>query len=237
MQHTRVFAAALGVSAAVAGAANVPAGDDLIETLPETWFNFGPGIGVVNFIGDPLDPGTLGATDTIVRRLQDTQFNGQGVHAWDGPPQPGTTDTIDIELVALSLRSVAPIDIGGAMFNVDIDLDPAIASVGTMTLRHEWNDAGQFQGTFDSMLTIFADALFTPVGGGPGSFAVDIDNLALSSTNTLWAHHPFFGFYFPQVEESHPGVGVHTGTIIPTQGVAVVIGVGALTIATRRRRA
>src|SRR5438876_12000125 len=44
----------------------VALGTDYFQTQPGTFFNFGPGIGIVNFVGLPIGPLS---TDTSVTRL------------------------------------------------------------------------------------------------------------------------------------------------------------------------
>ena len=73
----------------IAHADNVALGSDYFQTNPGTFFNFGPTIGIVNFIGSPIGPGM---TDTIVQRLNDVVINGGS----------GT-----IQITALSLVSTA----------------------------------------------------------------------------------------------------------------------------------
>ncbi len=229
-----LLAATAATLTAPAFADDVSADDDFIQTLDGTWFDFGGPIGIVNFLGNPFD-GNL--WDTVIRRLDDVNFPTQGGNPWDGSPLDGTFDTIDIELVVLELRGIEPIDIGGLLFDVTLSLDSDISSLGSMTLQHEWNDDGLFQGTFDSSINVFADALFTPVAGGPGALSVDIDNLELSSAGTFWWHGGGDGFQFDIIQEAHPGVGVHRGRwVTPAPGGAVVLVMSCGILAGRRRR-
>ena len=97
---------------AKADAASVLLGSDYLTTLPGTFFDF-PGIGVVPLEGRPIGPGN---TDTIVQRQEDANLPGMG-----------SSDTIPIEMVALSLQSTAPVNIGGSFFDVFVELTPARA--------------------------------------------------------------------------------------------------------------
>jgi hypothetical protein len=155
----------------------VDAGYDLLETGSPTQLEFGgssgiapipadffgpgsdPFEGTVALQGDPFDdfdPGTgtisgLSPTDTIIERQQDA---GGG----------GFPDTIDIEIVALSLVSTAPIWVttppGPEMWNVRVDVPASGAQdTGTMTIRHEHVNGG----TFDSELPVKPVVTFTKV--------------------------------------------------------------------------
>ncbi len=170
-----VFVVSLAVfrSPTQVGAAAVTAGHDLFETdggasdlnfgstevpaIPADFFGPGsdPFTGSVAVQGVPTDTfGTftgLSPTDTIVERKQDA-----------GPP--GFPDTIDIEIVALSLRSVGPITVtynGGQNpepWDLDIDLPPVGGqNLGSMTVRHEFAEGG----TFDSTLPVKPLLTFT----------------------------------------------------------------------------
>ncbi len=88
---------------AVAQSETVALGSDYFQTVPGmgngssgTDFNFGNGIGVVDFMGVPMG-GSLGNTDTIVQRQADATINGPG---------------IPIQLVALSLQSTGAVNVG-----------------------------------------------------------------------------------------------------------------------------
>lgn len=160
--------------------AQIPAGFDIFETDPDTtMFNFdqettlppdffGPGsdpfTGEVNFAGAPAVPlpgfgptSDLGATDTIVRRDSDT------------PPNPNGA-LVEIELVALSLRSVQPIEVtfnGGAQdsfFDVFVGVSQNRPSKGFMEI-YETSPEG---GDFNSSLLPIPIFTFRKVGDGPG---------------------------------------------------------------------
>jgi hypothetical protein len=247
-----------------ASADSVQAGRDYFHTIGDTWFDFGPGIGIVPLEGASIDPAHLFNTDTIVERKQDA----------DLPDQAGSA-TIEIEMVELSLRSVDPVLVTGpdSFFDVllRLDLGPdrlpdtgdETPSLGQMTIRHEisWPDDGMNtpEGTFDSFFDIFADALFVPVGGTDVAFIIDIDNLRLSSFDTCWTHShdlvpplpgasnfllsdcplpPEYDCGF--IREEHPGVGVHEAentTPEPLTLVGVALGVGGLAQYVLKRRA
>jgi len=163
---------ALGASAsAQQGCANggpcVALGTDYLQTQPGSNFNFGPGIGVVNFMGLPIGPA---ATDTKVQRHADANING---------------GFIPIQIVALSMESTAPVNVGGSFFDVFVTLDPA--NLG--------NDIGQMQingslggGTFTSFFDVFFDAHFAPVSTGQ-PFDV-FSSIALSNGGSSWSPTP-----------------------------------------------
>lgn len=173
--------------------ANVNAGLDYFHTINGTSFDFGGDIGIVEFKGEPLDPPNLHNTDTIVERLQDAEL-----------PHLGSSDTIPIEMVALSLVSIEPVKIDGLepFFDIFIVLDlgsdllpdtgDETPSLGEMTIRHEnnWPDDGMntAEGTFSSLFSLFLDALFVPVGQTEPAFTQDIDNLPLGSEGAMWTH-------------------------------------------------
>lgn len=192
--------------AAVASADPIGPGFDLFATLPGAAVCLDPPLCtmVVALMGVPLDPPNLGDTDTIVRRHL-------GVDVFP--------DTIPIELVALSLHSVAPVLIGGSFFDVMVRGLPS--PLGSMTIRHEL----PMGGTFDSILPVDARLTFTEVGNPDNTFTRDVsDRLFGSST---WGHEeppgypmdPKFpsGNFFPGVIREQGGFTFHP--VRPATGV------------------
>ncbi len=146
----------------VALAVNVEPGYELLRSMQPTYHDFSgpfaipagffdpgsdPFEGQVAFTGLPLGaftpcPGDLGPTDTIVER-KDTAFL----------PGPGSTDTVPIEIVALSLVSVAPITVTYSGSNpeewdVHWTVSQAAPSTGSMTVRQETGAGGTFDSVF-----------------------------------------------------------------------------------------
>jgi hypothetical protein len=161
------------------GAANTALADpilpgfDLFNTRPGT-FHIIPNIGIVLFTGGPpLIPETN--TDTIVERLQ-------GID----PLPVGGMGTIDIILRELSLQSVAPVLIGGTLFDITATAAP-MQSLGSMTIFHTTVDGG----TFTSILPVDVLLTFMPVGGGM-SFSTTFSTILTS--NCVWTHTPPPGY-------------------------------------------
>jgi hypothetical protein len=236
---------------------NILPGKDYFHTVAGTWFNFGSGIGVVNFMGNPIDPDNLSSTDTIVERKQEAML-----------PDIGSSDTIDIELVALSLKSMTPVLDQSTNTFLDVfvmldlgadrlpDTGDETSSVGTMTISHEinWPDDGMntAEGTFDSVFDLYLDALFVPVGKSAPEMIIDINNLLLTSTDTLWTHThdevpalpdtsnfflaAFDSFSLGLVMEEHPGVGVHAAENVPEPTTILLLSSGLLGLAVIRIR-
>lgn len=174
-----VCALVLGTSGA-ALADSVLLGSDYLETIPLTFFDFGGPIGSVALVGRPINPPLLGSTDTIVQRKADASL-----------PAVGSTDTVPIELVQLSLVSASPVTIGPAFFDVFVHLTPSASSTGTATIRHEFPDNGgpAPEGTFDSFFDVFFTADFTEVGNPFNTFSID-DHTQLQALGTPWSHEP-----------------------------------------------
>src|SRR3974390_1931024 len=149
------------------GAPCVALGSDYLQTQPGSSFNFGTGIGVVNFMGLPIGPGL---TDTIGQRQADAFING-------GP--------IPIQLVALSMESTAPVSVGGSFFDVFVTLDPANLGkdVGMMSIMGTLGG-----GTFTSFFDVFFDAHFAPVSTGQ-PFDV-FSSITLSNGGSAWSPTP-----------------------------------------------
>ena len=157
-------------------------GFNLFHTVSDTFFFFDapvPNPQFVDFEGDPLDFFDFGDgkglvnvfnTDTIIERLQ---------------PPANLGDTIYIELVALSLVSVAPVDLGfGAGFeDIFIVLNtssPRFQSTMIITDTGE----GQPHGTFDSTLNFSFDAT-----GSVGGFYATLEKTIIA-TGQDWQHVP-----------------------------------------------
>ena len=111
------------------------------------------GLGIESFLGFDV-----GATDTIVRRREPAYLGGSPA-----------SDTIEIELVALSLRSIAPIVVtfAGAAPNKDFDvvvtLSRSQASRGSMVINRT-SCAG---GDYEASLTVIPFFTFTEVDSSP----------------------------------------------------------------------
>jgi hypothetical protein len=177
-------------------------GSDYFATAPGTFFDFGPGIGPVPLQGRPIGPGS---TDTIVERQ---------VNAILGPPFVGSSDTIPIEIVALSLESIDPVSIGATFFDVFVTLDPNIPSTGHMTISHDFTDnvTPAPEGTFESFFDVFFEAAFTPVSGAPG-FSV-FDSIRLETVDPgLWSHKPQSDFVIVEGPVGDQAANLHTGPI------------------------
>ena len=136
---------------------------DFIHTpIPADFFGPGsdPFDGVVAFQGLPLETnpaGALGLGDTVVERSSDTL-----------PLDIGQSDVVPVEIVALSLVSVQPIEVtqlggGGAstFWDVHVCLSSAGQTPGSMTITRDSSDGG----TFDSSFSVTAKFLFLEVGG------------------------------------------------------------------------
>jgi hypothetical protein len=167
-------------------------GYDLFHTVPFD-MNFGGSIGMVTLMGDPIGPGN---TDTIVKRIDDIP----------GLINVGDSGTTEIELVALSLKSVDPVDIGGINYDLqviggsgtDLNSDPIDElqamgfnipqDPGLMTIYLEDPNGG----VFDAMLPVAANLIFTEVGnpGGPNDFTQYFSEVFPSVSPGSWSHTP-----------------------------------------------
>jgi len=115
-----------------------------------------------------------GNADTIVKRL-----DGASV-----PNIPGS-DTIDIELVALQLVSVQPIDLGAGLdlhyFTLQ-SIHGGPASTGMMEITFVSSDGGTFDSFFDVFFDIRIGALDGPI--------IFSDVVTLESFDVPWFHRP-----------------------------------------------
>jgi hypothetical protein len=117
-------------------------------------------------------------TDTIVMRQAPAVL-----------PTVGSSTTIPIEIVSLSLKSVAPLMVtygGGAssqFFDVFVDLAPLPQTPGTMTLTRE----SQNGGTFDSVLPVLSSITFENTNPtGPQVQQPVIREDVFTGTDTCW---------------------------------------------------
>ena len=230
-----------------ASADTIDPGFDLFHTPDSTVFlDFGPGIGEVAFESNPIGPGD---TDTIVERT-----SGLG---------DGETGTISIELVALSLVSVGPInlfDLGigpddgsTGHFFVELDTHPVSAehtedhrSLGEMEIITHGEDGGTFDSFFDvfTVITLRNDAddaiLMTIEGGPPDHIETPFEVV------NEWSHTAPDGYpvdpEFP-AGNFYPGPTEHTGphpetvpAVIPEPGTLLLLGMGLVGVGARARK-
>jgi hypothetical protein len=213
---SRSLIGAVGLGVALLGlpqsakALTVNRGTDYLSTPSGGAFFFfnnplpGAGLVPVTFgglaIGTP-NGGYSGQADTVVNRLQNV----------NATPTGGTTS---IEIVDLSLQSVAPVTISGTNYDVFVGLQKyynGIPSTGTMTIRHENSDSDPTQGTWDSSFNIKGVAIvaaagtLTPTGTDYVNGLIHGCNNATSYTcvlfskgsftanNEPWSHAPSLG--------------------------------------------
>jgi hypothetical protein len=178
----RMLALGLGIAAMAQTAAQgaiISAGFDLFETDPTTTF-VSIGGTAVPLKGVPL--GFIGDGDTIVQRTGPTQMIAVG----------SGTAVFDLQLYALHLHSVAPVTIGGFLYDLDITggtffgqveaiTSPGITITQTQSVPHEG-------GTFSSTLSVAAIIAFTPDNGGPAIAPMNFsDNF---TGNGVWSATP-----------------------------------------------
>ncbi len=198
-----VCAAALLILGGRAEGSDAPAGCDALTTpdggasldfggsqppIPADFFGPGsdPFTGVVSLNGAPLgtyNGAFTGSADTVIERLVDAVL-----------PTVGSSDTVPIELVALSLVSGSPITVtfNGGQNPTDFTLTVAESatpgdSVGTMTINHEGADGGTWTADFIAVV----DVTFTNVAD-PGEqffmFEVSDTQACLAGTPGEWSH-------------------------------------------------
>ncbi len=192
MKTLRMLVAVLFVATVVvansntASATEIFSGFDLFATAPsppdpQTFVDLtipsGGAVGIVPLEGNPFGPGD---TDTIVERKTGS-----------GPPfNVGDVAVIDIELVALSLKSVVPIDLGGTFFDMDVISGSLLGEpanpLGQMTVTHSDPNGGTF---VTDLLPIDYKATFTEVGNLLNTFDV-FGNILFTNTNGDWSHSP-----------------------------------------------
>lgn len=134
---------------------------------------FGPGSdpfsGVACFEGDPLGPtafGSFGNADTLIDRSADP---------FDRCDLPsGASRTVEIEIVALSLKSTAPITVTfpsspSQTWNVTVDLSSVTPPLGSLTATKTHCNGG----LYTSDLFVQPRFTFTEVGGTGGPLVLD----------------------------------------------------------------
>ncbi|MFQ5416172.1 MAG: IPTL-CTERM sorting domain-containing protein [Myxococcota bacterium] len=244
----------LGISMVAAStvlATDVQPGHDLFVTRAGTEYDFAGnfGLGLVPLQGNPFGNFDFGSgpvgvddVDTIVRRLST---------ATQASP------TIPIEIVALELVSVSPVDIGNGPEDLFVSFNSMVS--GQMTINGIGTD-GDPHGTFDSNMTFNFD-----VSGSTSGFLGTIQD-SLTQSGAPWRHLPVQGIpiingvnhflngtgaendFWPTdlVQEAHPGVGVHVAgagvlpNVIPTVSewgmiVMALLGTALATVAIRRQ--
>lgn len=125
------------------------------DPIPADFFCPGskPFTGRVAFRGEPLatePPGSLGASDTIVRRLDDARFDARGVAR------------TRIQLMALSLASTEPIETRCGRYDVEVSLAGDQPLTEMKIVR-----TSPYGGTYEAPLALDLELAFIPVAGNP----------------------------------------------------------------------
>jgi len=194
------------------------------EGVPLDFFNFGAGL---------VD---VGLTDTIVERTEAADLSSG-------------SDTINIELVALSLISVNMVDLGfGAGFeDIFITLNTSSPSTqSTMTILD--GGEGSPHGTFSSELNFSFDVI-----GSVAGFYTTIEK-TFTSTGNIWQHAPTGpvvingvnhlldggtenqDFWLDGLALHDTGGGQHGVRAVPEPGTALLIALGLAGLAARSRQ-
>ena len=142
VRRYRVATCLLAMTVGAANADSIALGTDYFQTT-STVIDFGGSIGSINFTGNPIGPGN---TDTIIQRQADLIIGGP---------------VIPIQLTALSLKSSAPVNIGGTFFDVFVTLDPASLASDKGTMSATGSKSG---GTLDAILSATIIAGFHSTG-------------------------------------------------------------------------
>ncbi len=203
-------------------------GFDLFTTPDGTAFidltGAGLGLGSVDLLGNPI-PGEPGGADTIVERL-----TGLG---------DGEIGTIDIELVALSLRSVDPVALnigtGDAFFDLFVTLDESMSSLGQITILTHDDAAGG--GTFVSFFDVFVQLDFIGTSTGFPLTLFGSDVLGEPAEPNQWIHTENDDFR-PVGVTRHTGPHPETVSVVPAPPALplFLIGLAGLVGLMRRRR-
>jgi hypothetical protein len=168
----------------------IPAGVDLWATaaghthtsfgsdpIPAGFFCEGskPFTGRIGFKGVPLpvEPaGSLGGADTIVHRLDNAAFDKKG------------EAVTRLQLLALSLASVKPIDTGCGLYNVEARLDGEQPTTN-MRIVHATNNGGSYV----APLALNVRLVFTPVNGDPAGRRTLTRHVTLGpSSSAVWTY-------------------------------------------------
>ncbi len=157
-------------------------GFDLFSTPAEGAYHI-QGATLVYLEGDPIDPPNLGNTDTIVERLD-------GIDPFEHPDGEAT---IDIELVALSLKSIQPVTLdlgdgfGPSLYDLHVDLDPNATPpiVGSMTVSHEDPNGGTF---YTTSLPVNVIITFTDVANSAQYVQQAASDTVQSNGAPPWSH-------------------------------------------------
>lgn len=123
------------------------------DPIPADFFCKGspPFAGKVVLRGVPLvtePPGVLGTADTIVHRLDNAHFDGDGVAR------------TRLKVLAMTLESIEPVDVGCGLYDVKVTL-AGDQPMTEMKIRREADDGG----TYAAPLSLETRVAFTPVDG------------------------------------------------------------------------
>jgi len=160
------------------------------DPLPADFFGPGsdPFEGQIALMGEPSEGSQLPSPDVIINRLNDANL------------EPGTSETVPIEIVQLDLISESPIKVtynGGmteSFFDVYVDLDIGYPSTGTNTITQIDDYGGEF--IYD--LAAFPQFTFVEQGTAvnyvfdPGSWGFSAINYTSENPN-LWTLSPIPG--------------------------------------------
>jgi len=148
------------------------------DPLPADFFCTGsePFAGRIVMGGVPLDTvpvGALGATDTIVQRLDTAVFDESGVA------------TSRIQLSAIQLRSVQPFRTACGAFTVDVTLADSEQPMGEMRIVRQ----GPTFGYYESKVSLNVLISFTPVEDNGPALEV-LRHIDFPANRNFWASEP-----------------------------------------------
>jgi|GEM_PF-557417 len=153
-----------------------------IEPLPAGFFCEGssPFAGKVILRGAPVasePPGVLGVTDTVIHRLDDAEFDANGVA------------TTRIQMTAMAFEGVGVLRNECGAFRVGVELDGVQPITEMKIVREEENG-----GRFIAPIHVNVNITFTPVDHGSEVLRVPRELRFGPSAQAVWSTRPDVGF-------------------------------------------